>query len=105
MIHKVGLLPRYNHQQVPFAYKMYATADERGWKQSNAFKKTFSNDVDIEFVGVWLVYLSSPASLSLTRTLFIFQGYCQLSWIDTTRTTIHDFQYGSKHIQTCHLSR
>ena len=58
MIHKVGLLPRYNHQQVPFAYKMYATADERGWKQSNAFKKTFSNDVDIEFVGVWLVYLS-----------------------------------------------
>ena len=72
MIHKVGLLPRYNHQQVPFAYKMYATADERGWKQSNAFKKTFSNDVDIEFVGVWLVYLSSPASPSLTRTLFFF---------------------------------
>ena len=55
MIHKVGLLPRYNLQQVPFAYKMYATADDNGWKQSNAFKKTFSNDVDIEFVGVWLV--------------------------------------------------
>ena len=56
MIHKVGLLPICNHQQVPFAYKMYTTADERGWKQSNAFKKTFSNDVDIEFVGVWLVF-------------------------------------------------
>ncbi|KAJ3507654.1 hypothetical protein NLJ89_g6184 [Agrocybe chaxingu] len=53
MIHKVGLLPTCNHQQVPFAYKMYTQADEEGWKQSNVFKKTFSIDVDIEFVGVW----------------------------------------------------
>ena len=60
MIHKVGLLPKYNTQQVPFAYKMYTTADDRGWKQSNAFKKTFSNDVDIEFVGVWLVFNPHP---------------------------------------------
>ena len=56
MIHKVGLLPLCNHQQVPFAYKMYTKTDDLGWKQSNAFKKVFSNDVDIEFVGVWLVY-------------------------------------------------
>ncbi|KAH9480835.1 hypothetical protein JR316_0007437 [Psilocybe cubensis] len=53
MIHKVGLLPTCNHQQVPFAYKMYTQADDVGWKQSNAFKKTFSIDVDIEFLGVW----------------------------------------------------
>ncbi|KAJ7174101.1 hypothetical protein C8R43DRAFT_1230806 [Mycena crocata] len=53
MIHKVGLLPACNHQQVPFAYKMYTTNDETGWKQSNAFKKAFSIDVDIEFIGVW----------------------------------------------------
>jgi uncharacterized protein (DUF2235 family) len=53
MIHKVGLLPISNNQQIPFAYKMYTTADEVGWKQSNGFKKTFSIDVDIEFVGVW----------------------------------------------------
>ncbi|KAJ7720871.1 hypothetical protein DFH07DRAFT_907066 [Mycena maculata] len=53
MIHKVGLLPVCNHQQIPFAYKMYTTNDETGWKQSNAFKKTFSIDVDIEFLGVW----------------------------------------------------
>ena len=66
MIHKVGLLPRYNHQQVPFAYKMYATADDRGWQQSNAFKKTFSNDVDIEFVGVWLVFLSFSLSVMIS---------------------------------------
>ncbi|KAG7090384.1 hypothetical protein E1B28_009503 [Marasmius oreades] len=53
MIHKVGILPACNHQQVPFAYKMYTQADEVGWKQSNAFKKAFSIDADIEFVGVW----------------------------------------------------
>ncbi|KAF8643150.1 hypothetical protein AX16_009194 [Volvariella volvacea WC 439] len=53
MIHKVGLLPACNHQQVPFAYKMYTRTDETGWEQSNLFKKTFSVDVDIEFVGLW----------------------------------------------------
>ncbi|KAF8522477.1 hypothetical protein BU17DRAFT_44706 [Hysterangium stoloniferum] len=53
MIHKVGLLPAGNRQQLPFAYKMYTKADEKGWKQSTAFKKAFSMDVDIEFIGVW----------------------------------------------------
>jgi hypothetical protein len=32
---------------------MYSRPDELGWKQSNAFKKAFSIDVDIEFLGVW----------------------------------------------------
>ncbi|KAI0299806.1 hypothetical protein BC826DRAFT_993448 [Russula brevipes] len=53
MIHKVGLLPAGNHQQVPFAYKMFSRDDEIGWKQSTAFKKAFAVDVEIEFVGVW----------------------------------------------------
>jgi len=53
MIHKVGLLPAGNHQQVPFAYKMFTRNDDKGWKQSTAFKKAFSVDVEIEFVGVW----------------------------------------------------
>ncbi|KAF8630983.1 hypothetical protein AX15_002693 [Amanita polypyramis BW_CC] len=53
MIHKVGLLPADNFQQIPFAYKMYTRTDSIGWDQSNAFKKAFSVDVPIEFVGVW----------------------------------------------------
>lgn len=32
---------------------MFTRTDELGWKQSTAFKKAFSIDVDIEFVGVW----------------------------------------------------
>ncbi|KAI0812234.1 hypothetical protein BC629DRAFT_1280613 [Irpex lacteus] len=53
MVHKVGLLPADNHQQVPFAYKMYTRTDDVGWEQSVAFKKAFSIDVKVEFVGVW----------------------------------------------------
>lgn len=53
MLHKVGLLPRGNHQQVAFAYKMYSREDDLGWQQSNAFKKSFCIDVDIELLGVW----------------------------------------------------
>jgi hypothetical protein len=49
----VGLLPAGNHQQIPFAYKMFSRDDDIGWKQSIAFKKAFSTDVEIEFVGVW----------------------------------------------------
>jgi uncharacterized protein (DUF2235 family) len=67
MIHKVGLLPACNHQQVPFAYKMYTRANDLGWKQSNAFKRSFSIDVDIEFVGVWYAF-----SLSLHPLLSSF---------------------------------
>ncbi|KAG5648766.1 hypothetical protein DXG03_000114 [Asterophora parasitica] len=32
---------------------MYTRVDDLGWKQSNAFKKAFSVDVPIEFIGVW----------------------------------------------------
>jgi len=53
MIHKVGIIPADNHQQVPFANKMYKRIGDIGWAQANAFKQTFSVDVDIEFVGVW----------------------------------------------------
>ena len=53
MIHKVGLLPVDNEQQIPFAYHMYCQDDEEGWRMSRAFKKAFSINVDIEFIGVW----------------------------------------------------
>ncbi|KAG2009454.1 hypothetical protein CC2G_012391 [Coprinopsis cinerea AmutBmut pab1-1] len=53
MLHKVGLLPADNFEQVPFAYKMYTRTDHIGWEQSNEFKKAFSIHVDIDFIGVW----------------------------------------------------
>lgn len=59
MIHKVGLLPICNHQQVPFAYKMYTRTDRLGWKQSNGFKNSFSINVQVHFLGVWYVISSN----------------------------------------------
>jgi hypothetical protein len=53
MVHKVGILPKCNVQQIPFAYKMFVRDDDWGWDQSRAFKKAFAIDAGIEFVGVW----------------------------------------------------
>ncbi|PVG02728.1 hypothetical protein CPB86DRAFT_750541 [Serendipita vermifera] len=53
MLHKVGLLPKDNQEQVTFAFEMYKRTDEEGISQAHGFKKTFSRTVDIEFVGVW----------------------------------------------------
>ncbi|KAG9004940.1 hypothetical protein FRB94_001978 [Tulasnella sp. JGI-2019a] len=53
MLHKVGLLPISNKEQISFAYTNYANSTKQGWKQSKAFKQTFSMSVDIEFVGCW----------------------------------------------------
>ncbi|KAG8958743.1 hypothetical protein FRC00_002339 [Tulasnella sp. 408] len=53
MLHKVGLLPISNLEQVPFAYGMYKDNSKRGWEQAAGFKKTFSRSVEVEFIGVW----------------------------------------------------
>ncbi|KAG8953853.1 hypothetical protein FRC04_001483 [Tulasnella sp. 424] len=53
MLHKVGLLPSSNQEQVLFAYGMYKDNSKRGWEQAAGFKKTFSRSVEVEFIGVW----------------------------------------------------
>jgi hypothetical protein len=59
MLHKVGLLPPSNSEQVPFVYAMYRRDDGLGWKQANDFKRAFSINVDVEFLGVWYVMLEN----------------------------------------------
>ena len=51
MIHKVGLLPPRNIQQIPFAYEFYKNDTPEGWKQSRDFKSTFCIDVCVYFLG------------------------------------------------------
>ena len=53
MLHKVGLLPAHNVEQVPFAYKQFKDDTDEGWKMSAMFKKTYSIDVDVYFLGLW----------------------------------------------------
>ncbi|KAK5746365.1 hypothetical protein LTR17_000745 [Elasticomyces elasticus] len=66
MIHKVGLLPAHNIQQIPFAYQYYKDDTETGWEMSGEFKRTFCMDVSVHFIGVF----DSVASVGfIPRTL------------------------------------
>ena len=69
MVHKVGLLPRCNLEQLPFAYDMYMRDDKESHDLSKIFKETFSINVKIKFVGVWYVICLSIGSyvMSLFR--------------------------------------
>ena len=53
MVHKVGLLPPRNYQQIAFAYGFYADSSDEGWHQSRLFKETFSIDVSVYFLGAF----------------------------------------------------
>ncbi|TFK23045.1 hypothetical protein FA15DRAFT_670876 [Coprinopsis marcescibilis] len=52
-LYKCGVLPRGNQAQVPFAYKLYKREDQEGIELCTGFKQTYSQDVKIEFMGVW----------------------------------------------------
>ncbi|KAI9465062.1 hypothetical protein BJY52DRAFT_1209897 [Lactarius psammicola] len=53
MLHKVGLLAKDNHEQVSFAYRLYKSSSPKDNKLAARFKKAFSREVPIEFLGVW----------------------------------------------------
>lgn len=66
MVHKVGLLPAHNTQQLPFAYEYYKDDTEEGWNMSADFKRTFCVDVSVHFIGCF----DSVASVGfIPRTL------------------------------------
>ncbi|TDL15310.1 hypothetical protein BD410DRAFT_778252 [Rickenella mellea] len=70
MIQKVGLLPTGNEQQIPFAWAYYNREDDDGLKLCVGFKKSFSLDVKIDFVGVW----DTVASVGITNRELPFVG-------------------------------
>ncbi|KAF7299812.1 DUF2235 domain-containing protein [Mycena chlorophos] len=67
MLHKVGLLPRSNEEQVPFAFKMYKSTGKSADALAAGYKQTFCQDVQIEFLGVWETVDS--VGVVMTRTL------------------------------------
>ncbi|KAL5496039.1 hypothetical protein ACEPAH_3132 [Sanghuangporus vaninii] len=53
-IQKVGLLPPENHAQIPFAWNVFKKSDEKGGlEHCMEYKKSFSIDVKIDFMGLW----------------------------------------------------
>ncbi|KAA1469715.1 hypothetical protein DENSPDRAFT_638958 [Dentipellis sp. KUC8613] len=80
MLHKVGLLPRDNDSQVPFAYKLYASAKRSNEALAAGFKATFSREVPIEFLGVWdtvasvgIIFTKSLPFVTTNRTIKTFR--------------------------------
>ena len=59
MLQKIGLLPTFNLKRFPSAYTLYKRHDKDGLDLSVQFKRTFSIDVKIKFLGVWLVIIWS----------------------------------------------
>lgn len=53
MLTKVGLLPKDNVEQVPFAWKMYTQTGASAESNAEGYKKIFSRTIEIEFLGVW----------------------------------------------------
>lgn len=82
---------------------MYTREDEDGWNQSNQFKKTFSIDVDIEFVGVWHVPFSAR-DVSRSYAVITIQGHRGLSRIDTASAALHEVQQPHPVLQARHLT-
>lgn len=73
MVHKVGLLPAHNIEQIDFAYQYYKDDSEQGWKMSGDFKRTFCMDVSVYFIGVFDSVASVgfiPRTLPLSSTPF-----------------------------------
>ncbi|KAJ3478000.1 hypothetical protein NLI96_g10066 [Meripilus lineatus] len=57
MITAVGLIPRGNDRQIPFAYQIYLESEESDEKRKDAeeFKRklTFNGNVGVHFLGIW----------------------------------------------------
>ncbi|KAG1742345.1 uncharacterized protein EDB91DRAFT_308015 [Suillus paluster] len=64
MLHKVGLLPKCDVQQIGFAYQAYKQTGTQADALAAGFKQTFSHDVRVEFVGVWDTVQSNGVLLS-----------------------------------------
>ena len=53
LLYKVGLLPKDNDSQAPFAFNMYKRTDAEGLELCAGFKQTYCRSVTIDFMGVW----------------------------------------------------
>ncbi|KAG8952366.1 hypothetical protein FRC04_004794 [Tulasnella sp. 424] len=67
----VGLLPKGNEGQIPFAFARYKDKSDDGVQKAHGFKKAFSRHVSIEFMGVW----DTVTSVGLTGKTLPFTSH------------------------------
>ena len=106
----MGLLPKGNDEQIPFAYKVYKSRDHDSENLATRFKKIFCREVMIEFLGVWFVpnsivrglrpslivrhrdtvgnvgYVYSPATLPFVGTNRMIKTFRHALSLDEVRT-------------------
>ena len=75
---QIGLLPRDNEEQIPFAYRLYKRTDKLGCELAAGYKQTFCTPVTIDFVGVWYRLTAGSCAVS---TLMHLQGYRCKCWV------------------------
>lgn len=88
---QIGLLPRDNEEQIPFAYRLYKRTDKVGRQLAAGYKQTFCTPVAIDFVGVWCVppghFHSGRRSDEPTGILLRVLGYSMTATCPLPRTT------------------
>ncbi|KAF6763265.1 hypothetical protein DFP72DRAFT_875217 [Ephemerocybe angulata] len=96
-LYKAGLLPRGNQAQVPFAYKLYKREDKEGIKLCNGFKQTYSQDVKVEFMGVWDTVASvgfvMKRTLPFTNSNMSIKTFRHALALDERRVKFHPNYY------------
>ncbi|CAN6664787.1 hypothetical protein TRVA0_036S00716 [Trichomonascus vanleenenianus] len=97
MLHKVGLLPPYNTAQVQFAYQIYKDDSDYGWEMSTQFRKTFSMEVSVYFLGVWdcvasVGFIPRTLPLSSTNTSWVHNFRHAMS-LDERRAKFKNLQW------------
>jgi uncharacterized protein (DUF2235 family) len=70
MIHKVGLLTQGNEELLPFAWATFKGRDN--WEEAGGFKKTFSREIRVHFLGLWdtvssVGWMWEPTHLQYTK--------------------------------------
>jgi Uncharacterized alpha/beta hydrolase domain (DUF2235) len=63
---QVGLLSKDNLEQIHFAYKLYKSSSRGAHRLAVRFKRAFSREVPIEFLGVWSVFFPLHPILGMT---------------------------------------
>ncbi|KAF8752990.1 O-acetylhomoserine ami [Rhizoctonia solani] len=103
----VGLLPKANYRQVPFAYHMYQRDDKEGWEMSNGFKQAFSTEVEIHFMGLFDTVNSVgliPRELPFAKSNYVVRYYRHALSLDERRSKFKDNLWGRTSDQDAALA-
>lgn len=102
LIQMFGLLHKGNQNHLRYALEIYSKGDKI-FAIANAFKKRFSRDIEIEFIGVWDTVVSAGGMISFyksfpySRSLGIVKCVRHAVSIDERRKHYDFYEVSEKH--------